>query len=81
MPNLNLNLDAALLQQVRVVAQRDQTTIHAIVRELLSRYTESRARQPECELRQPERASRMPGLVIEPRSRERSVLHMLQQAS
>ena len=48
MTNLTLNIDAALLQQAREAALRDQTSVNALVREYLKRYVDAKRRRFEA---------------------------------
>ena len=57
MPQLRIALDPELLRQTRAWVQSEGTTVHALVRELLSRHLQHSS-DPLQALRQPERASR-----------------------
>ncbi len=48
MANLMLSIDDDLLQKVREAATREQTSFNAVVREFLTRYVDTRARQFEA---------------------------------
>lgn len=48
MANLTLSLDSSLLQQARVAALRDRTSVNALVREYLSRYVDAKRRRFEA---------------------------------
>ncbi len=45
MADLTLSIDENLLQKVREVAVREQTSVDAVVREFLIRYVDARSRQ------------------------------------
>lgn len=57
MPQLQLQLDAQLLSQMRTAAGREGTTINAVVRELLSGWLQTRQQPLALALREPERAA------------------------
>jgi hypothetical protein len=57
MSRLSMQLDPVVLQNLRSAAQRDGTTVQAVVRELLVHYTSSRMNALDLHLCQPERAS------------------------
>jgi DNA-binding TFAR19-related protein (PDSD5 family) len=57
MSKLSVCLDSTLMDQVRAAARCDQTTVQAIVRDLLTEYAQARLRSGEHQLCRPERAS------------------------
>jgi Family of unknown function (DUF6364) len=48
MANLTLSLEDSLLRQAREAAQRDRTSINALVREFLSTYVDAKRRRLEA---------------------------------
>lgn len=56
MPQLRIALDPALLRDTRALAQSAGTTVHALVRDLLTQHLQQ-VSDPLLALRQPERAS------------------------